>query len=265
MPKTPARSRAERRAGFTLIELLVVIAIIAILAAILFPVFQRVRENARATACLSNEKQIGLGVQMYLQDNDERLFFRSNDKNSRSGVTLNLNESRWWNQLMPFIKSSAVFTCPSDGDPSPSKDASGSPVILRSYIACAPAESLTLAQIDDPVETMVVAEKWSTDWTCTPTGSACRTDSWIEPFNGDFTTDSHDATRTFTAANRHNGRLSCVFFDGHAKAYNIPTIQNSKDLTGCGLISKYPDAEMSVTAPSGQADQPNICSTFTYP
>ena len=67
----------RRTQGFTLIELLVVIAIIAILAAILFPVFAQAREKARAIACLSNMKQIGLAVQMYTQDNDERVFFRS--------------------------------------------------------------------------------------------------------------------------------------------------------------------------------------------
>lgn len=260
----PLPPRAERHAGFTLgftlIELLVVIASIAILAAILFPVFQRVRENACAAACLSNEKQIGLGVQMYVQDNDERLFFRSNDKNSRSGVTLNLNESRWWNQLMPFVKSNAVFTCPGDGTPTPSADVNGSKIIPRSYIACAAAESLTLAQIDDPVETMVVVDKWETD------SAGPVTDSWIEAYNGDFDPDyGGDRTRIFKAGNRHNGRASCVFFDGHAKSYNAATIKNSKDLTGCGLIFKYPDAEMSTTLPSTAPSEPNLCGTFTYP
>src|SRR5213592_5029174 len=64
-----------KRRGFTLIELLVVIAIIAILAAILFPVFAQAREKARGAACLSNQKQLGLAVQMYAQDYDEHIIY----------------------------------------------------------------------------------------------------------------------------------------------------------------------------------------------
>ena len=100
--------------GFTLIELLVVIAIIAILAAILFPVFQKVRENARRTSCLSNEKQLGLGIIQYQQDADE-LF----PCGAVAGVTPNDNDgygggAGWAGQIYPFVKSNAVYVCPDD-------------------------------------------------------------------------------------------------------------------------------------------------------
>ena len=93
-----------RKRGFTLIELLVVIAIIAILAAILFPVFQSVRENARRTACLSNMKQIGTAVTLYSQDYDELIVPSQNG----SGATL----VSWPSMIQPFIKNADVFVCP---------------------------------------------------------------------------------------------------------------------------------------------------------
>ena len=268
--------RPARRA-FTLIELLVVIAIIAILAAILFPVFSQVREKARATACLSNEKQLGLGIAQYINDNDEKLFFYSDSTSaadSRSNVKAPSPNYpvKWWNQIMPYVKSNAVFSCPSDGGPTASADINGTKVngqftIPRSYIACRSAESLSLAQINDPVETTVLVDKWDKD-----AAGAAVTDTWIEAFNGDFDPDaaSSDKTRMFKAGNRHQGRINCVFFDGHAKAYLPGTFQNSKDLTGCQLIHDYPvPGVMTVTNDSaagetGPAAEPNICKTFTY-
>jgi len=97
--------------GFTLIELLVVIAIIAILAAILFPVFAKVREKARQTACLSNQKQLGLGIMQYVQDYDEA-FPCGNLPSSFGG--LYGGGAGWANQVYAYVKSAAVYTCPDD-------------------------------------------------------------------------------------------------------------------------------------------------------
>src|SRR3712207_4026545 len=101
--------RRHRQPGFTLIELLVVIAIIAILAAILFPVFAQVREKARSTACLSNLKQIGMATRMYTQDYDDSLV---PNYLWTSGSTY-----QWWSDLLqPYVKNRDVFVCPSWSD-----------------------------------------------------------------------------------------------------------------------------------------------------
>ena len=99
------------RRGFTLIELLVVIAIIAILAAILFPVFQKVRENARRASCMSNLKQLALGVTQYTQDADE--LFPSGGGFAGSGDP-STNGTNWAGQIYPFVKSTGVYRCPDD-------------------------------------------------------------------------------------------------------------------------------------------------------
>jgi len=101
--------RPAARFGFTLIELLVVIAIIAILAAILFPVFAKAREKARQTACLSNMKQIGTALMMYSQDADETLPLRWGTTNPVTNV-----QSTWKNALVPYIKNRDVFRCTSN-------------------------------------------------------------------------------------------------------------------------------------------------------
>ena len=112
--------------GFTLIELLVVIAIIGILSAILFPVFARARENARRASCMSNMKQIGLGMMMYVQDYDERYpqFLRmpetTQTNSAMPGAKFDVSWSTtgrhisWMDIIYPYVKSTQLFVCPSN-------------------------------------------------------------------------------------------------------------------------------------------------------
>jgi prepilin-type N-terminal cleavage/methylation domain-containing protein/prepilin-type processing-associated H-X9-DG protein len=100
--------RAPRR-GFTLIELLVVVAILAILAAILFPVFSQARERARRTACLSNMKQIALAVAMYTQDYDGRVPICNDNTTPTPGD----DTGYWWVTLFKYTRNDGVFVCPS--------------------------------------------------------------------------------------------------------------------------------------------------------
>lgn len=97
---------SRNKGGFTLIEILVVIAIIALLAAILFPVFGRVRENARKSSCQNNMKQLGIGLMQYVQDFDERF--------PKGYCNLPIGTGGWAGSVFPYIKNGQVFACPSD-------------------------------------------------------------------------------------------------------------------------------------------------------
>jgi len=180
-----------RRTGFTLIELLVVIAIIAILAAILFPVFARAREKARQTSCLSNVKQLGMGMYMYTSDYDECTPI------AYSGVN-------WWNgtwkeRIYPYVKNYQLYNCPSKktADPPTGTGIYG----INAYIGEAVAY-VSLAQITMPAETFALGENGDGDWVIEPNGNYWPTPPW---------------TDTGWVKEIHNNGSNFAFLDGHGK------------------------------------------------
>src|SRR5437867_4526718 len=116
--KKGGRMQRIRKPAFTLIELLVVIAIIAILAAILFPVFAQAREKARQTACLSNCRQMGLALEMYKHDYDGTWPLWWNGPPDKAGDS---RFGRYWSgAILPYTKNYGIRKCPSDPKPAPS-------------------------------------------------------------------------------------------------------------------------------------------------
>ena len=148
---SPSSWSAGQKRGFTLIELLVVIAIIAILAAILFPVFQKVRENARRTACLSNEKQIGLAVMQYTQDYDENFPYGT------QGLASTYYGTGWAGIIYSYVKSTGVYQCP-DETTKPFLSA-GKPVgYVVSYAINRQAAPVSMAKMVSPANTVMFSE-----------------------------------------------------------------------------------------------------------
>jgi len=209
-----------KRKGFTLIELLVVIAIIAILAAILFPVFAQARESARQTQCTNNQKQIATSVLMYVQDYDETFpmsaYFGTNPQGQRALVAV-------YDVLAPYIKNVDIFVCPSyrPGIDWPQRvQAAGSPfpaLATFRYVGYIPnlglfAENFCpivnkrtpvtkIAAVESPVNTIMLFDGYLKDRAA------------LEYYN-------------FLAFARHKEGVVINFVDGHAKWYRWNGIKN---------------------------------------
>ncbi len=218
------------RKGFTLIELLVVIAIIAILAAILFPVFARARENARRASCQSNLKQIGLGIMQYTQDYDERFSPSANNEADYALSGLRIG---------PYTKSDQLLVCPSDSNVTYNvRKVSGIGTTPISYYVSGdtyeePAivdgstwgvfnsdSGISQAQVGSTAETIMVTER--------------------EGGNSDGHVDRGQATPTTGVSNdtwdlvtnRHLDTANYLFVDGHVKALKRPNPKANGDRTG---------------------------------
>jgi prepilin-type N-terminal cleavage/methylation domain-containing protein/prepilin-type processing-associated H-X9-DG protein len=213
-----------RRRGFTLIELLVVIAIIAILAAILFPVFAKAREKARQSSCLSNIKQIGLGVLAYAQDNDEAL---PNSYNWVYGGS-NWPIIKWDPPLVPYVKSLQIFVCPSDKAPEVEQGfgAAGNISYSANSLIMPAGRGLydnAIGDITRPSETIMVTDAYQASrWCMIPNSTALCGPPDIHARPSGKLPDG-------TNVSRHNNGFNAALVDGHAKWYGIGA---DRDLTG---------------------------------
>jgi prepilin-type N-terminal cleavage/methylation domain-containing protein/prepilin-type processing-associated H-X9-DG protein len=211
-----ARLVPRSRKGFTLIELLVVIAIIAILAAILFPVFARAREAARATQCRSNLKQLGTAVMMYTQDYDETLPIERTINPSMSVIQF----------LDPYIKSKAVWDCPSQ-NPSAKSSIAYNGERSYSYNTWA-LSNQSLAAIQNVSETVCLADStpntWQGAWMLFRPSNGMRQDA----LNGSATpTWGAAASQSWTQCNfaeRHSDTGNVLWVDGHVKSMKYATL-----------------------------------------
>jgi prepilin-type N-terminal cleavage/methylation domain-containing protein/prepilin-type processing-associated H-X9-DG protein len=243
----------NRKTAFTLIELLVVISIIALLAAILFPVFARARENARRASCQSNLKQIGLGVLQYSQDYDEKLPMAFNGDTGGGSFDANTVERGWSEMIQPYTKSLQILQCPSDAFPPVAAGSNDfgytdygmnnfcTPTLCESYLTGVP-----LASLGTPALTLMIFELGNgdssnsysgcSDYNCSSAGGN------VSGQTGDAT--SHGTTNT----NPNSGYIhfegqNVSFADGHVKwmkasnSYTFANIYNGLTSTSTGVYS----------------------------
>ena len=213
------------RRGFTLIELLVVIAIIAILAAILFPVFAKAREKARQSSCLSNVKQLALANLQYVQDYDER-FVKSRIPDWGTG-TVYFSSIQ---QLTPYIKSAQVFDCPSCSRKSTVSYNGDGSYPFNELLWGQP-----LASVQSPSETVMMGDgtvnTWMGAWDMYVPSRGHRPDSITgSDFPNGWSNTTTPDTHTYVYFNfcaRHNETGNVCFADGHAKAMKYETLYSN--------------------------------------
>lgn len=208
------------RRGFTLIELLVVIAIIAILAAILFPVFAKAREKARQASCLSNIKQLGLGLMQYVQDYDEMMPLPYSD-----GAA---GRQRWFDVCAPYLKNSQVRFCPSHSIANPTlPDACSYAATMNGHVWIEGYPQRSIGAFTKPAElgVLVDANSWYAYYGVTAAHSA------THPYMDNLS--SARATADWLYLGRHNDGANCYFLDGHAKWGKAAAISQDANFWGC--------------------------------
>lgn len=195
-------SKTHKNSAFTLIELLVVIAIIAILAAILFPVFARARENARRSSCSSNLKQIGLGLLQYSQDYDEKFM---SDWDGTHGYK---------QTLQPYLKSAQIWQCPSN---------SQNTVV---HMAADPAQNLPTIYVSYDANPRLISPEWgggspSLSFLQSPTTKIIVSEN-VNTYYGmmyaDWTPGGAGNNMADCAFAGHLGTMNALFSDGHVKS-----------------------------------------------
>src|SRR5688572_16846529 len=211
--------RSYRR-GFTLIELLVVIAIVAILAAILFPVFAQAREKAQQSACLSNMKQVGLGLQMYAQDYDEVM----PPGNVVPDFGAPNAPPNFLGSLIPYTRNRAIFACPSVPIASATglsaKDYDPTPFSASNYMGNGVILGRSLAAASNPAESVYLQEL----------GNKARY-AYVRPYLPDARKGTYGAWHFVRDgierySNRHFGGGNLVFADGHAKYKSVKNMRS---------------------------------------